>query len=304
MNQKYDVVVIGAGIAGITAAIYLKRYGYQVLVIEKNYPGGQLNKIGTIENYPGFEEIKGPDFASHLYEQAKRLEIPFLFSTVEKIETKEIKIIGTSSDIIYAERVVLATGRNPRKLGIELEEELLGRGVSYCATCDGPFFKDKIVCVVGGGNSAIGEALYLAQLAKEVHLIHRKSFLRASKHLTMKIEKLPNVHIHYESIVTSLQQENGLLNAITVMHEKEEKKIKTDGLFIYVGMDPVYINIDNTSIYDGEGFILVDRNMETEIKGVYACGDAIKKDIYQLTTAVGEATIAASSIHHEKQKNV
>ena len=188
MNQKYDVVVIGAGIAGITTAIYLKRYGYHVLVIEKNYPGGQLNKIGLIENYPGFEEIKGPDFAFHLYEQAKRLEIPFLFSTVEKIETKDMKVIETSSDIIYAENIVLATGRNPRKLGIELEEELLGRGISYCATCDGPFFKDKIVCVVGGGNSAIGEAIYLARVAKEVHLIHRKNSLRASKHLIEKIE--------------------------------------------------------------------------------------------------------------------
>lgn len=300
MNQKYDVVVIGAGIAGITTAIYLKRYGYDVLVIEKNYPGGQLNKIGVIENYPGFEEIKGPDFSFHLYEQAKKLEIPFLFSTVEKIETKEIKVIETSSDIIYAEKIVLATGRNPRKLGIELEEELLGRGISYCATCDGPFFKDKTVCVVGGGNSAIGEALYLARLAKEVHLFHRKSFLRASKHLVEKIEKLPNVHLHYESIITSLKQENGALSAITFMQKNEQKTIETAGLFIYIGMDPVYIKIDDPSIYTEDGFVLVNENMETKIKGVYACGDAIKKEVYQLTTAVGEATTCSFSIHQAR----
>lgn len=300
MNQKYDVVVIGAGIAGITTAIYLKRYGYHVLVIEKNYPGGQLNKIGLIENYPGFEEIKGPDFAFHLYEQAKRLEIPFLFSTVEKIETKDLKVIETSSDIIYAENIVLATGRNPRKLGIELEEELLGRGISYCATCDGPFFKDKIVCVVGGGNSAIGEALYLARVAKEVHLIHRKNSLRASKHLIEKIEGLSNVHIYYESVITSLKQEDGILSSITFMQQNEEKTIETSGLFIYIGMDPVYINIDDPSIYTEDGFILVNENMETKIKGVYACGDAIKKDIYQLTTAVGEATTCSFSIHQAR----
>lgn len=300
MNQKYDVVVIGAGIAGITTAIYLKRYGYDVLVIEKNYPGGQLNKIGVIENYPGFEEIKGPDFSFHLYEQAKKLEIPFLFSTVEKIETKEIKVIETSSDIIYADNIVLATGRNPRRLGIELEEELLGRGISYCATCDGPFFKDKTVCVVGGGNSAIGEALYLARLAKEVHLFHRKSFLRASKHLVEKIEKLPNVHLHYESIITSLKQENGALSAITFMQKNEQKTIETAGLFIYIGMDPVYIKIDDPSIYTEDGFVLVNENMETKIKGVYACGDAIKKEVYQLTTAVGEATTCSFSIHQAR----
>lgn len=300
MNQKYDVVVIGAGIAGITTAIYLKRYGYDVLVIEKNYPGGQLNKIGVIENYPGFEEIKGPDFSFHLYEQAKKLEIPFLFSTVEKIETKEIKVIETSSDIIYADNIVLATGRNPRRLGIELEEELLGRGISYCATCDGPFFKDKTVCVVGGGNSAIGEALFLARLAKEVHLFHRKSFLRASKHLVEKIEKLPNVHLHYESIITSLKQENGALSAITFMQKNEQKTIETAGLFIYIGMDPVYIKIDDPSIYTEDGFVLVNENMETKIKGVYACGDAIKKEVYQLTTAVGEATTCSFSIHQAR----
>ena len=300
MNQKYDVVVIGAGIAGITTAIYLKRYGYDILVIEKNYPGWQLNKIGVIENYPGFEEIKGPDFSFHLYEQAKKLEIPFLFSTVEKIETKEIKVIETSSDIIYAEKIVLATGRNPRKLGIELEEELLGRGISYCATCDGPFFKDKTVCVVGGGNSAIGEALYLARLAKEVHLFHRKSFLRASKHLVEKIEKLPNVHLHYESIITSLKQDNGALSAITFMQKNEQKTIETAGLFIYIGMDPVYIKIDDPSIYTEDGFVLVNENMETKIKGVYACGDAIKKEVYQLTTAVGEATTCSFSIHQAR----
>ncbi len=304
MNKKYDVVVIGAGIAGITTAIYLKRYGYHVLIIEKNYPGGQLNKIGTIENYPGFEEIKGPDFSFHLYEQAKKLEIPFLFSSVEKIETKEIKMIETSSDIIYADMLVLATGRNPRKLGLELEEELIGRGISYCATCDGPFFKNKIVSVVGGGNSAIGEALYLAHLAKEVHVIHRKDSFRANQHLTMKIEKLPNVHIHYNSLITSLEQKEGTLSSIHIVQMEEEKNIPTDGLFIYIGMDPVFIDIDDPSIYTEDGFILVDKDMETKIKGVYACGDAIKKDIYQLTTAVGEATIVASSIHQAKQKNV
>jgi thioredoxin reductase (NADPH) len=304
MNQKYDVVVIGAGIAGITTAIYLKRYGYHVLVIDKNYPGGQLNKIGFIENYPGFEQIKGPDFAFHLYEQAKRLEIPFLFSSVEKIETKAVKVIETSSDILYADCIVLATGRNPRKLGLELEEELLGRGISYCATCDGPFFKDKIVSVVGGGNSAIGEALYLSSLAKEVHIIHRRDFFRASKHLIQKIEKAPNIYIHYESSITSLEQTNGVLTSIKIEQKGINKVISTDGLFIYIGMDPVFINIDDSSIYDADGFLFVDENMETKRKGVYACGDAIKKEVYQLTTAVGEATTVAFSIHQAKQKNV
>lgn len=306
MKQKYDVIVIGAGIAGMTAAIYLKRYGYEVLVIEKNYPGGQLNKIGTIENYPGFKQVKGPDLAISLYEQVQSLEIPFLFTNVEKIDVEK-KEIETTNDIFYAEAIVLATGRNPRKLGLELEEELIGRGISYCATCDGAFFKDKVVGVVGGGNSAIGEALFLASLCKKVYIIHRKDTFRASQNLIEKVKQLSNIEIYYDSVVTFLKQEDGKLASIVVTQKEMEKQIPMDGLFVYIGMEPSKIAIQDPSFYTEDGYIAVNGNMETNINGIYACGDAIQKEVYQLTTSIGEATCAAFHIHKnriEKEKNV
>ena len=284
MKQKYDVIVIGAGIAGMTAAIYLKRYGYEVLVIEKNYPGGQLNKIGTIENYPGFKQVKGPDLAVSLYEQVQSLEIPFLFTNVEKIDVEK-KEIETTNDIFYAEAIVLATGRNPRKLGLELEEELIGRG----------------------GNSAIGEALFLASLCKKVYIIHRKDTFRASQNLIEKVKQLSNIEIYYDSVVTSLKQEDGKLASIVVTQKEMEKQIPMDGLFVYIGMEPSKIAIQDPSFYTEDGYIAVNGNMETNINGIYACGDAIQKEVYQLTTSIGEATCAAFHIHKnriEKEKNV
>lgn len=300
MQQKYDVIVVGAGIAGITAAIYLKRYGYDVLVIERNYPGGQLNKIGTIENYPGLKEVKGPDFAFSIYEQAKALKIPFLFTNVEKISIESPKKIETTNDSFFTDFIILATGRNPRKLGLEMEEELIGKGISYCATCDGAFFKDKVVGVVGGGNSAIGEAIYLASLAKKVYVIHRKHEFRASRHLIEKVNQLSNVEIYYDSIVTSLKQENEKLSAIVIKQNDTEKEITMDGIFVYIGMEPNCIEINVPSFYTEDGYISVDKNMETSIDGIYACGDAILKEVYQLTTSVGEGTLAATSIHAKK----
>lgn len=298
MTNNYDVVIIGAGIAGITSAIYLKRYNLNVLVIEKDYPGGQLNKISKIENYPGFKEISGMDLAMSLYEQLKSLNIQIIFSKVLNINVENNKkIIETSNEVYETKYVVLATGRKPRKLGLEEEEYLLGKGISYCATCDGPLFKDKEVCVIGGGNSAVQEALYLADICKKVTIIHRKDSFRANPDIVKKVLEKENIDIFYNSVINTINTENGLITGISYIQNNEKISKDIQGLFIYIGMEPNNEAFSNLNIVNQNGYVDVNEKYETSIKRIYACGDIISKDFYQLTTAVGEATIVASNLH-------
>lgn len=298
MKKQYDVLIIGSGIAGMTAAIYLKRFNMEVAVLEKEYPGGQLAKISKIENYPGFLEISGFDLADNIYKQMKQLEIPILFEKV--ISIKDLgskKVIETSNEIYESKYVVIASGRKPKKLGLEKEDTLLGKGISYCATCDGPLYKEKDVIVVGGGNSALQEALYLSTICNHVTLIHRRNTFRANELLVSKVVNSTNISIKYNSVINTLYSENGVFSGVKITENDQESSIKAAGLFIYIGMEVEKDIFKELSICQENGYIKANQNGETHIKNVYACGDVIEKNTYQLTAAAGEAATVATSLH-------
>ena len=295
--NNYDCIVIGAGVAGMTAALYLKRSNMKVLLLEKEMPGGQINKTTLIENYPGFTKINGTDLALSMYEQIKNLDIEYKTVTVINIiDNNELKIVKTTKEQYTAKNIVLATGRKPKKLSLENEDKLLGHGISYCAICDGNFFKNKVVAIVGGGNSALTGALYLSSIASKVIIINRSSKLRADEVFKDKINNKKNIEVLYNSKVTKLNDQNGILDSIEI----NNNIVKVDGLFIYIGFDPDLSYLNNLSIENNNSYIIVDNNMKTSIDGIYACGDIIDKKVYQIATAVGEAAIAATSIKHNE----
>lgn len=295
--KKYDCIVIGAGVAGMTAALYLKRSNLNVLLLEREMPGGQLNKTTEIENYPGFTKINGTDLALSIYEQIKKQDITYKYgNVVEIIDGKDTKIVKTNRGEFETENIILATGRIPRKLELENEEKLVSHGISYCAICDGMFFKDKEVAVVGGGNSALTGALYLSNICSKVYIINRRDELRAGTMLQEKLKEKNNIEILFNSKVTKINEKDNILDSIDVNNEK----LDINGLFIYIGFDPDIKYLNNLDIKNNNGYIVVDENMQTSIKGIYACGDIVDKKVYQITTAIGEAAIAATSINHER----
>lgn len=296
MLPIYDCVVIGAGVAGMTAAIYLKRANINVLLLESSVPGGQINRSAKVENYPGFLEIDGPSLAMKMYEQVQNLNIEYRYGEVIDIqEQSDLKLIKTSNDEILCKGVIIATGRVPKELGLENETALVGHGISWCAICDGPFFKNKDVCVVGGGNSALEESLYLSEICKTVTIIHRRDQFRADALLIEQVKSKDNIKILYNSVVNTINETEGFLSSILVEQEETIKEIECDGLFIYIGSKPVTGFTKNLNIEKKDDYIIVDRNMKTKIKGIYACGDVIYKEVYQLSTAVGEGAQAAMS---------
>ena len=288
----FDVVIVGCGIAGMTSAIYLKRSNLNVCMIEKNAPGGQLNMINEINNYPGFESIDGPTLAFNVFNQIKKLEIPYKYANaLEIIDNIEYKMIKTDKEEITCKNVVIATGRRPRELGLQNEKRLLGKGVSYCSICDGTLYKDKVVAVVGGGNSAIESALYLAEICQKVYLIHRTESYRAENTLMDNIKEKENIELIKNAKITELKEKDDKLSSVII---NDGKEIKCNGLFINVGNIPIPIKCKNLKLE--ENYIVVDNKMESNIEGIYACGDIIKKDVYQITTAISEGTIAAINI--------
>ena len=296
MKEHYDVVIIGAGIAGMTAAIYLKRSGLNPLIIEENAPGGQLNKINMIENYPGFTKTDGPTLAAEIFSQVRNLEIEFLFDKVISTDLKkEKKQIVTKSTTIYGNYVVIATGRLSRKL-FNNDDRYIGKGISYCALCDGNLYKNKKVVVVGGGNSALEEALYLSEICNKVTLIVRKNKFSGEQSLINRVIEKDNIKCMYNLNVIEYNIENNKLVSIKL---DNNEIVETDGLFISIGSVP------STDLFDVEkenGFIIVNNRCMTDIENVYACGDVIKKDVYQLTTAAAEGTIVANSIIKKNKK--
>lgn len=292
--QKYDSIIIGSGIAGMTASLYLKRENKNVLLIEKEMPGGQMVKTPSIENYPGFIKIEGSTLALSIYEQITNLEIPTIFEEV--IEIKEIEkgyVVKTKQNTYSTKTVLIATGREPRLLGLKKEKQLQGKGISYCATCDGAFFKGKEVAVVGGGSTAVTEALFLSEICKKVYVLYRKENLRSEDILKERLLQKENVEVLYNTNITELKEKEGKLKSIIINNEKE---INIEGLFIFIGYEPKNKFLQNILSLDIDNYIIVNEKMETSKKGIYACGDSIKKDIYQLTTAASEGTIAACEI--------
>jgi thioredoxin reductase (NADPH) len=292
----YDVVIIGGGPAGLTAGIYVKRAMLNVLLLEKTGVGGQIIITDLVENFPGFLEISGADLARKFEEHAMKfgLETKSMVE-VSGIEDKEkIKIVKTSEGDFEAKAVIIASGTTPRKLGVKGELELTGRGVSYCATCDGFFFRDKVVVVVGGGDSAITEAIFLTKMAKKVIVVHRRDKLRAEKINQEHAFTNPKISFVWDSVVEEIAGKN-IVEKVIVRNVKTNAltELKTDGVFIYVGLIPntAFANVKK----DEWGFIIANDKMETSTKGIFVAGDCRVTPLRQITTAVGDGAIAAVS---------
>lgn len=291
--EEHKVVILGSGIAGMTAGIYLKRGGLDVLVVEDNIPGGVLNEIPSIENYPGYEEISGPDLAMNIYNQLTKLGVKILNKKITSIDLNN-KIINNN---IKYEYLVIATGRKSRMLSLEHEKELLGKGISTCALCDGFFYKDKKVAVVGGGSSSLTEALYLSKICKEVIIIHRRDKLTADKYLIDKVNSTKNIKVLYNSNITKYNQNNNKLTSVTI---NNKDNLEVEGVFLAIGSTP---NSEIFNVNKDNNYIIVDSNYMTNIDKVYAIGDVIKKDYYQLSTAASDAVVAVSNIIKRENKN-
>lgn len=289
----YDLIVVGLGPAGVSAAIYANRAGLNVLCLEKAMVGGYLNYIDRIDNYPGLYGISGPDFAFNLYETMSKMEIPYKNKEVLSINLGDVKEVVTKDEKFLCTNIILSTGRSPRKLGLDNEQELYGRGISHCALCDGAFYKDKVVAVVGGGNSALQEALYLANICKKVYLIHRKDTYRASRQIVDNVNNKSNIVQVLGNTVNKLVEKDNKLSAVIL---NDDKEILVDGLFIYVGFEPNTKFVENLDIVNKDGYIEVNNYFETKVSGIYAVGDIVKKDIYQISTAVSDGVIAATHV--------
>lgn len=290
-----DIIVIGAGTAGLSAAIYGLRAGKSVLVLEEKAYGGQIVNASVVENYPGILQISGYEFATDLYEQAAALGMNLKYETVTGLKNrKEKKIVMTAQNQYEGKSVVIATGAKNRPLGVEREDELIGSGVSYCATCDGAFFKGKEVAVVGGGNTALEDALFLTEYCRKVYIIHRRNEFRGEDKLVDKLKGKAQVEVILDSRVMKLNGREKL-EAVEVIHNKtkEKKKIKVDGLFVAVGQMPANKPFEQIIAMDVHGYILASENCMTNLPGVFAAGDCRTKAVRQLTTAASDGTVAA-----------
>lgn len=292
MNQHFDCIIIGAGISGCTAAIYLKRAGLNILMLEKKAIGGQIINTSEIENYPTITSTDGFTFSENLKKQIENLNIEIKYEEVLDIKNNTIKEVITKNNIYLTKNIIIATGRTPRKLELNNENTLLGKGISYCATCDGFFYKNKDVAILGGGNSALEAAIYLSKICNSITIINRSEKLRADYELINEVKNLKNIQIIYNEQIKELKENNGYLDGIVL----NDRTLKVDGLFVYIGLIPTLPFIKNVNLNLDNGYIVVDDKMKTNIDGIYACGDIIKKNLYQIITAASEGAIAASNI--------
>lgn len=298
----YDIIIIGGGPAGLTAAIYAARANKKVLVLEATICGGQIVNSSKIENYPVAPGITGPEFGRILQKQAEDLGAEIEFERALKIAEKDgHKIVSTEDDEYETKAVILASGTEPRRLELENEEKLIGHGVSYCATCDGNFFKGKTVAVNGGGNSALHEAIYLSGLAKKVYLIHRRDEFRGGIDLVEKAKARKNIEIVLNATIESLHGDNKL-ESITIKQGSTEKTIKLDGLFVSIGREPKAKNLMPELDLDDGGFIEAGESCTTNVDGIFVAGDVRSKDVRQLVTATGDGAIAATAALHYLEK--
>lgn len=292
----YDIVIIGAGPAGLTAAIYARRASKSVLVLEATSYGGQIINTPDIENYPVAAHISGYEFATKVYEQAQALGAEFIFEKAVGIKDNgAAKEVVTTDNTYECKAVIIATGSENRKLGIENEEKLVGRGISYCATCDGAFYRNKKVAVVGGGNTALEDALYLADLAETVYLIHRRDAFRGDDTTVNALKQRENVKFVYNSTVTKLNAEKRLTSIeVTDKNTGETQTIEVNGLFVAVGRIPENQNFAQLISLDEAGYIKAGEDCITNVPGIYAAGDNRVKNVRQLVTAAADGAVAAT----------
>lgn len=301
MQQMYDMIIIGGGPAGYTAALYAARAGLDVVIIEKMAPGGQMTQTGQIDNYPGFEDgIDGMTLGMKMQQGAEKYGAVTVYGEVTKVELKfHIKEVHTSTAVYRSRTVVLATGADPRTLDVPGEAELRGRGVHYCAHCDGFFYKGKTVIVVGGGNSAVADALYLSRVAEKVLVVHRRDSLRATKIYQEQLEKAPNVEICWNSAIDEIIY-NDRLQGVKLRNtvSGESSDVACDGIFVSIGRNPVTALLEGQLQMDDNGYILAGESTETSIGGVYAAGDVRSKALRQIVTAVADG---ATAVHFAEE---
>ncbi len=300
MNEKiYDTLIVGGGAAGLTAGIYASRARLSTLLVEKAYPGGQLMMCETIENFPGFSGgTCGADLSTALREQAEKFGMETLLTEIERVELEgEIKKLHTADGkTVLARTVILCLGARPRLLGVPGEAEFLGRGVSYCAVCDGFLFMGKKLAVVGGGDTAVEDSIFLTKFASEVHIIHRRDKLRAQKIIQERALANPKITVHWDSVVSQIAGPD-LVNKVVLTNVKtqQESDLEVDGVFVLIGQNPNTAMLKGIIDLDELGYIIADEDMRTNVPGVYAAGDVRKKLLRQIVTACADGAIAATA---------
>ena len=305
MADKYDAIVIGAGPGGMTSALYATRANLNVLVLDRGPYGGQMNNTDVIDNYPGFTEIKGPELSQKMYDTLMKFEPDYKYGNVQSVELDgDEKVVKTDDDKEYrAPILIIATGSDHRHLNVPGEEEYSGRGVSYCAVCDAAFFKDEDVVVIGGGDSAIEEGIYLSQLAKSVTVVHRRDKLRAQPTLQQRAFANKKMKFVWNAQTEEILGDGTRVTGIKCRDKETgvEKEIKAAGVFIYVGVLPQTKPFENLGILNEQGWIPTNEHMETKVPGIFALGDVRDKDLRQIANAVGEGSVAGQAAYNYYQ---
>jgi len=300
-EKIYDVIIIGAGPAGMTAAVYTSRANLSTLMIERGIPGGQMANTEDVENFPGFESILGPDLSNKMFNHAKKFGAEYAYGDIkEVIDGEEFKTVKAGSKEYKARAVILSTGAEYKKVGVPGEKELGGRGVSYCAVCDGAFFKNKRLFVIGGGDSAVEEGVYLTRFASQVTIVHRRDELRAQKILQQRAFDNEKVDFIWNHTIKSINEKDGKVGSVTLVStvDDTEQQLDADGVFIYIGMVPLSKPFENLGVTNENGYIETNDRMETKVPGIFAAGDIREKSLRQIVTATGDGSIAAQSAQH------
>lgn len=297
----YDTIIVGSGPAGMTAALYASRSNLKVALVERGIYGGQLQNTSEIENYPGYAMISGPDLAEKMFEPLEKFGVDHIFGHVVKVETDgPVKKVVTEDQTLEAKTVILAMGAKHRNLNVPGEAEFTSRGVSYCAVCDGAFFREQDLLVVGGGDSAVEEAIYLTQFAKSVTIVHRRDELRAQKIIQDRAFANEKINFIWDSVVEEIKGDAIKVRSVVIKNVKTGAVSEQEfgGVFIYVGLDPMTDSVADLGVTDEAGWIVTNELMETAQAGIYAVGDIRQKHLRQVTTAVGDGAIAGQQVYH------
>ena len=300
-KKKFMMSLLWAGPAGMTAAVYTSRANLSTLMIERGIPGGQMANTEEVENYPGFEHILGPELSTKMFEHAKKFGAEYAYGDVKEIiDGEEFKTIVAGSKEYKARAIIISTGAEYKKMGVPGEKELGGRGVSYCAVCDGAFFKEKNLFVVGGGDSAVEEGVYLTRFADKVTIVHRRDELRAQKILQERAFANEKIDFIWNHTVKEINEKDGKVGSVTLVSTVDgaEKEFEADGVFVYVGMLPLTKPFASLGIINENGYIVTNEKMETTVPGIFAAGDVREKMLRQIVTATGDGSIAAQTAQH------
>lgn len=300
-EKIYDVVIIGAGPAGMTAAVYTSRGNLSTLMLERGIPGGQMANTEEVENYPGFESILGPELSTKMFDHAKKFGAEYAYGDVtEIVDGAEYKTIKAGTKEYKTRAIIISTGAEYKKMGVPGEKELGGRGVSYCAVCDGAFFKNKNLIVVGGGDSAVEEGMYLTRFADKVTIVHRRDKLRAQKIIQDRAFANEKINFIWNNTVKEIHEKDGKVGSVTLVStvDGSEQEVQADGVFIYIGLLPLTKPFENLGILSETGYIKTNAEMETSVPGIYAAGDVRDKTLRQIVTATGDGSIAAQAVQH------